>query len=155
MLKLKLQYLGHLMQRADSLEKTLMLGKIEGKRRRGQQGMRSLDSINDSTDMSLSKLQDIAKDREAWSAAVHRVTKNWTKLSNWITILINVSSLNLILYYLREPLKTFHRGDIFWQPVKDMFWIDNINFDIVSTLCWWQSTIRDIALFWNNLFRWP
>ena len=82
MLKLKLQYLGHLMQRADSLEKTSMLGKIEGKRRRGQQRMRSLDGINDSMDMSLSKLQDIVKDREAWSAAVHRVTKNWTQLSN-------------------------------------------------------------------------
>ena len=70
------------MQRADSLEKTSMLGKIEGKRRRGQQRMRLLDGINDSMDMSLSKLQDIVKDREAWSAAVHRVTKNWTQLSN-------------------------------------------------------------------------
>ena len=81
MLKLKLQYFGHLMQRAYSLEKTLMLGKIEGKRKRGWQRMRWLDSISDSMDMNLSKLQKIVKDREAWSAAVHGVTKSRTRLS--------------------------------------------------------------------------
>ena len=82
MLKLKCQYFGHMMRRADSLEKTLMLGKIEGWRKRGRQRMRWLDGITDSRDMNLSKLPDILKDREAWHAAVHGVTNNQTGLSN-------------------------------------------------------------------------
>ena len=120
MLKLKLQYFGHLMWRIDSLEKTLMLGGIGGRRGRGQQRMRWLDGITDSMDMSLSKLQELVMDREAWCAATHRVAKSQTWLSDWTEL--NWIPVNSPLRLPRQ-IPSLHYTDETKRELREAMWL--------------------------------
>ena len=124
MLKLKLRYFGHLMQRADSFEKTLMLGKIGGRRRRGRQRMRWLDGITDSMDMGFGELQELVMDREAWRAVVHGVTKSWTRLSNWTEL----KGEQVLLSSRQSLLNPWEKdGSAIWKLQKLKFKIKNIS----------------------------
>ena len=124
MVKLKLQYFGHLMWRADSLEKTLMLGKIEGRRRRGRQRIRWLDGNTNSMDMGLGGFRELVMDREAWRAAIHRVTKSWTRLGNW-------TELNRLMKYLAPNSQAdviYYQFDGHWSTFAFYNWKNTLGF---------------------------
>ena len=155
MLKLKLQHFGYLMQRANSLEKTLMLGKSEGKRRSARQRMRWLDGITEPVDMILSKLQETVKEREAWCAIVHGITKSWKLVRDWTQLKLkyliwNSNNILFLIWYIHILLNTYNQIEKIWQFIDkiDLYLLRHkIAFYVSEKL-----TLENVSYFLPKLF---